>query len=55
MPCKKDIGNATSVGSSTGSSNPDPDLVRVIASWATLPEPIRRAVVALIGTVNPER
>jgi hypothetical protein len=30
----------------------DPDLSRVIEAWATLPEPIRRAVVAIIASVN---
>jgi hypothetical protein len=28
----------------------DPELARVIDAWATLPDPIRRAVMALIGT-----
>jgi hypothetical protein len=28
----------------------DPDLARVIEAWTTLPDPIRRAVMALIGT-----
>jgi hypothetical protein len=28
----------------------DPDLARVVEAWATLPEPIRRAVLALTET-----
>jgi hypothetical protein len=32
----------------------DPDLVRIVGAWPTLPEPIRRAVLALIGTALPE-
>jgi hypothetical protein len=28
----------------------DPDLSRVIAAWLELPEPIRRAVLALVST-----
>jgi hypothetical protein len=31
----------------------DPDLVRIVGTWPTLPEPIRRAVLALIGTTLP--
>jgi hypothetical protein len=27
----------------------EPDLCRILAAWPTLPEPIRRAVLALIG------
>lgn len=35
--------------SSTGSSNfIDPDLARVVEAWASLPAPIRRAVLALV-------
>jgi hypothetical protein len=30
----------------------DPDLARVIEAWATLPEPIRRAVLALLGSAD---
>jgi hypothetical protein len=26
----------------------DPDLIRIVGAWPTLPEPIRRAVLALI-------
>lgn len=36
-------------------AEPDPDLSRVISSWPTLPDHIRAAVLALIGTVNPPR
>jgi hypothetical protein len=32
----------------------DPDLQRLIDAWPTLPEPIRRAMLALIGTALPE-
>ena len=32
----------------------DPDLARVIEAWATLPEPIRRAMVALIAAAAPD-
>jgi hypothetical protein len=28
----------------------DPDLARIIAAWPTLPEPIRRAMLALVET-----
>jgi hypothetical protein len=31
----------------------DPDLVRIISTWSTLPEPIRRAVLALVESVFP--
>ncbi len=34
-------------GCSAGCS--DPDLARVIEAWATLPEPIRSEVLALVG------
>jgi hypothetical protein len=27
----------------------DPDSAKVVAAWSTLPEPIRRAMLALIG------
>lgn len=30
----------------------DPDLSRILAAWPTLPEPIRRAVLALVGSVT---
>jgi hypothetical protein len=30
----------------------DPDLARVVEAWATLPEPIRRAVLALLGSAD---
>jgi hypothetical protein len=42
-------------GSSTGSSNPadlPPDLAQLVTSWATLPEHIRAAVLALVNTAN---
>jgi hypothetical protein len=28
---------------------PDPDLARIVAAWPELPEPIRRAVLALVA------
>jgi hypothetical protein len=31
-------------------SETDPALARIVASWPALPEPIRRAVLALIET-----
>jgi hypothetical protein len=31
----------------------DPDLARIVATWPMLPEPIRRAVLALIETALP--
>ncbi len=31
----------------------DPDLARVTAAWPNLPEPIRRAALALIGSAAP--
>jgi hypothetical protein len=30
----------------------DPDLARIVEAWPGLPEAIRRAVLALIGSVN---
>jgi hypothetical protein len=30
------------------SSPPPPELLRVVEAWATLPEPIRRAVLAMV-------
>jgi hypothetical protein len=31
----------------------NPDLARFISAWSTLPEPFRRAVLALVGSVPP--
>jgi hypothetical protein len=31
----------------------DPDLTRIVGAWPTLPEPIRRAMLALIETALP--
>jgi hypothetical protein len=31
----------------------DPDLARLMAAWADLPEAIKRAVLALMDTVKP--
>jgi hypothetical protein len=37
------------LGAATGAATlRDPDLARVIEAWANLPEPIRRAVLALV-------
>jgi hypothetical protein len=33
----------------TGFDTTDPNLAKVIDAWPTLPEPIRRAMLALIG------
>jgi hypothetical protein len=30
----------------------DPDLARILAAWPTLPEPIRRAVLALVESAG---
>ena len=30
----------------------DPDLAALVAAWPTLPEPIRRAMLALIASTN---
>jgi len=34
----------------TKSPETDPALTRIIAAWPTLPEPIRRAMLALVGS-----
>ncbi|HJZ54481.1 MAG TPA: hypothetical protein VKE74_05960 [Gemmataceae bacterium] len=31
----------------------DPELARVVGAWPNLPEPIRRAVLALVGSASP--
>ena len=38
--------------STVATPSTDPDLARVIKAWATLPDPIRRAVLALVGTAE---
>jgi hypothetical protein len=43
----KQPGDIIPIGCTTGCT-PDPDLSRVVAAWPTLPEPIRRAVLALV-------
>ena len=30
----------------------DPELAQIVASWPTLPDPIRRAIVAMVATLN---
>ena len=48
-----DLQPIADTGSSNGSSSPpDPDLARVVEAWATLPEPLRRAVLALVGSAE---
>jgi hypothetical protein len=32
----------------------DPDLARIAGAWPTLPEPVRRAMVALIAAAAPD-
>jgi hypothetical protein len=40
-------------GWSAGCSNSqDADLARVVEAWTTLPEPIRRALLALVGATG---
>ncbi|MGA2258721.1 MAG: hypothetical protein ABSG53_28980 [Thermoguttaceae bacterium] len=34
-------------------AQPDADLQRVISAWAVQPEAIRRAILALVGYVQP--
>jgi hypothetical protein len=43
-------GGAKSGADSTAPSPADPDLACLIEAWPTLPEPIRRAMLALIET-----
>jgi hypothetical protein len=43
-------GGAKSGADSTAPSPADPDLARIVAAWPALPEPIRRAILALIET-----
>jgi hypothetical protein len=43
-------GGAESAAVPADSSPIDPDLARIVATWPTLPEPIRRATLALIGS-----
>ncbi|MBY0461225.1 MAG: hypothetical protein K2V38_28205 [Gemmataceae bacterium] len=31
----------------------DPDLSRIVAAWPDLPAPIKAAILALVGTVEP--
>jgi hypothetical protein len=31
----------------------DPDLARIVGAWSTIPDPIRRAMLSLIGTALP--
>jgi hypothetical protein len=50
---------ATEGGAKSGAVSPDPsaadpDLARIVARWPALPEPVRRAMLALIGTALAE-
>jgi hypothetical protein len=40
-------------GATSGAVAADPDLTRILAAWPILPEPIRRAMLALIETAVP--
>jgi hypothetical protein len=40
-------------GAKSGAPAADPDLTRILDAWPTLPEPIRRAILALIETAVP--
>ncbi len=42
------------LASSGAATSTDPDLDRVVETWATLPDPIRRAILALIGSADPQ-
>jgi len=45
-------GNSLATDALPDALNPtDPELARVVEAWATLPEQIRRAVLALVGVV----
>jgi hypothetical protein len=44
------VGGAKSGALADSFTRSDPGLQRLIAAWPTLPEPIRRAVLALIET-----
>jgi hypothetical protein len=46
-------GGAESGAVSSDSSSIDPDLARIVATWPTLSESIRRAVLALVATALP--
>jgi hypothetical protein len=35
-----------------GTEPPDPDLARVVAAWAGLPEAVRRGIVAMVEGVG---
>ena len=46
--------DAVSPGKGNGASG-DPALAAVVAAWPALPDPIRRAVLALVGSTTGER
>jgi len=39
-------------GTPGGTESPDPDLTRVAAAWAALPEAVRRGIVAMVEGVG---
>jgi hypothetical protein len=45
-------GRAAKSGADSAGSPPDNDLAHVVAAWPALPEAIRRAVLALVGTAS---
>ena len=47
MPC------STGVAGEPATVSGYADLAAVVAAWPTLPEPIRRAVLAIVGTATP--
>jgi hypothetical protein len=49
LPKSGSEGAAYSGAFSTANPQIDPDLAKIIEAWRTLPEPIRRAMLALIG------
>ena len=51
-PGKSTVSDSGGSNSGNTRSDSDPDLAAVVRAWGTLPEPIRRAVLALVGTVT---
>jgi hypothetical protein len=49
----KPPGVVTECSEESDGSIPDADLARLIAAWPTLPEPIKAAIRALLGTIIP--
>jgi hypothetical protein len=46
------IGPKLAFGSPTPARSTDPDLARILEAWPLLPEHIRRAILALVGTAR---